>query len=233
MRLCDILFLGLATGLVPLAAEATPARPVVVELFTSEGCSSCPPADTLLTALVKQQPDVLALAFHVDYWDWLGWRDPFSQAFATGRQAAYSNSLGGRPYTPEIVVDGAAGMVGSDRGAVERAIRAARRDGTTAASVSLARSDRQLAIQVGAGVGEGKILLVGFDHRHVTAIGRGENDGKVLTESNIVRSLTPLGAWSGQALTLSAAMPDGEDAAVLLQAADGRIVGVASLDPQS
>ena len=119
----------LAVGLTILSSAAFAAsRPVVVELFTSQGCSSCPPADAYLTELATRA-DVLPLAFHVTYWNSLGWRDPFSSEAATERQAAYAGHLGGGSYTPEIVVDGRHGMVGSDRGDVSSAIAVARGGG--------------------------------------------------------------------------------------------------------
>src|ERR1700726_1026943 len=118
--------LGLALGIAPLHAGE---RPIVVELFTSEGCSSCPPADALLAELAGR-PDVLALSFHVDYWDRLGWRDPFSSPDATRRQHGYAELLGlSTVYTPQIVVDGRWQAVGSDRADVERALGAAQRSG--------------------------------------------------------------------------------------------------------
>ena len=102
-------------------------RPIVVELFTSEGCSSCPPADALLGELATR-PNVLALSFHVDYWDRLGWKDPFSSPEATARQQHYARLLGlDTVYTPQIVVDGSWEAVGSDQAAVERALDQARR----------------------------------------------------------------------------------------------------------
>src|SRR5580698_4408400 len=122
---------GLAV-LMPGAALAA-ERPVVVELFTSQGCSSCPPANAFLNELSKQPSDVLALAFHVTYWDYLGWKDPFSLTLATDRQAQYGRRFGDGSYTPEIVVDGAAGMVGSDRGEVNKTIAKARAQNVTAA----------------------------------------------------------------------------------------------------
>ena len=109
--------IGLAAGLSPVMAFAA-ERPVVVELFTSQGCSSCPPANAYLNELSKSRADVLPLAFHVTYWDNLGWKDPFSLEAATSRQDRYGRRFGDGSYTPEIVVDGAKGLVGSHRGDV-------------------------------------------------------------------------------------------------------------------
>jgi len=215
-------------SLTTLPADAT-ERPVVIELFTSQGCSSCPPANAYLNELVRQQRDVLPLAFHVTYWDRLGWKDPFSLSAATDRQARYGSRFGDGSYTPEIVVDGISGHVGSDRTQVGTAIDHARRAGSTATAIKLARSGGQLTVDVGGGEGRGRLLLVGFDHRHETAIRRGENGGRTLEELNVVRSVRTLGEWSGAALRLTEPMPQAEDAAVLLEAPDGRIVGAARL----
>jgi hypothetical protein len=223
-----VLLLGLLAGLSPVAGLAA-ERPVVVELFTSQGCSSCPPANAYLNEMSRGRRDVLALAFHVTYWDRLGWKDPFSMAAATDRQAVYGRRFGDGSYTPEIVVDGAAGMVGSDRDAVEPAIENAKRNGPTAAAVNVTRNGEQVAIEVGAGTGSGRILLIGFDHEHTTAIGRGENSGRTLTEANVVRSIRSVGQWSGAALRLNERFPEGQDVAVVLQASDGRIIGASRL----
>src|SRR5580704_15336617 len=189
-----VLLLGLIASLSPVVAHAA-ERPVVVELFTSQGCSSCPPANAYLNEMVKQRRDVLALAFHVTYWDRLGWKDPFSMEAATDRQAVYGRRFGDGSYTPEIVVDGAAGMVGSDRGEVGSAIENAKRAGATAAAVNVTKNGEQVSIEVGAGSGSGRILLIGFDHEHTTAIPRGENSGRTLTEANVVRSIRSVGQW--------------------------------------
>jgi hypothetical protein len=222
------LSLGLITGLSPAASLAA-ERPVVVELFTSQGCSSCPPANAYLNELSKQRRDVLALAFHVTYWDRLGWKDPFSLQAATQRQDVYGRRFGDGSYTPEIVVDGAAGMVGSARGDVGSAIENARRNGRTAAAVSVIRSGERVSVQVGAGSGSGRILLIGFDHEHTTPIGRGENSGRTLTEANVVRSIRSVGQWSGTPLRISEPFPEGQDVAVVLEAPDGRIIGASRL----
>jgi hypothetical protein len=220
--------LALIAGLSPVAGLAA-ERPVVVELFTSQGCNSCPPANAYLNELSKQRRDVLALAFHVTYWDRLGWKDPFSLQAATERQAVYGRRFGDGSYTPEIVVDGAASMVGSHRGDVGSAIENAKRNSQTAATMSLTRSGDQLSIEVGPGSGNARILLVGFDHEHTTAIGRGENSGRTLTEANVVRSIKSVGQWSGARLRISERLPDGQDCAVMLEAPDGRIIGASRL----
>jgi hypothetical protein len=191
-------------GFVALLSPAVAAeRPVVVELFTSQGCSSCPPADAYLIELSKGRRDVLPLAFHVTYWDQLGWKDPFSLPSATERQSQYGRRFGDGSYTPQIVVDGAAGMVGSHRSAVASAIERAKRESVTAAAVSVTRNGKLVSIEVGSGSGNGRVLLIGFDREHTTPIGRGENGGRTLTEANIVRSIRPVGQWSGSLLKIS------------------------------
>jgi len=204
---------GLFAGLSSVAGFAA-ERPVVVELFTSQGCNSCPPANAFLNELSKQRRDVIALAFHVTYWDRLGWKDPFSLEAATQRQAIYGRRFGDGSYTPEIVVDGATSMVGSHRGEVGSAIENAKLSSQTAAAVSVRRSGDQVSIEVGAGNGNGRILLVGFDHEHITAIPRGENSGRTLTEANVVRSIRSVGQWSGAPLRISERSPEGQDIAV-------------------
>ena len=220
--------LALAAALAPVAGLAAD-RPVVVELFTSQGCSSCPPANAYLNDLVRDRSDVLALAFHVTYWDRLGWKDPFSIEAATERQDRYGHRFGDGSYTPEIVVDGASSHVGSRRDEVGSAIEAAKRQSRTATNISLAKDDGRLTIEVGAGGGNGKVLLVGFDRDHETPIRRGENGGRTLRESNVVRSVREVGDWQGKPLHISEKFPDGEEAAVIVQAPDGRIVGAARL----
>jgi len=220
-----VLSLSFLLAAIPFAAMAG-ERPVVVELFTSQGCSSCPPADRFLTELA-QRPDVLPLAFHVTYWNSLGWPDPFSMEAATQRQAQYGARFGDGSYTPEMVVDGKKGLVGSDRDAAEAAIAAAQARDRTAATVSASRQGGHMSIRVGAGTGSGRVILVGFDPEHRTAVGRGENSGRTLVESNIVRSIRVIGQWTGAPLALDEAMPAGQDAAVLLEEPSGKIVGAA------
>jgi hypothetical protein len=218
--------LALAGSLFVATTAVAVARPVVVELFTSEGCSSCPPADALLTDLAGRG-DVLPLAFHVTYWNSLGWRDPFSFEGATSRQANYAAQLGGGSYTPEIVVDGRRGMVGSERGAVTAAIAASK--GPAEAAVHVGRGGEGVTISVGSSGGNGRILLIGFDPQHQTPVGRGENSGRTLVESNIVRSMRTVGTYSGAAVQMTVPRGAGQDLAVLVQASDGAIIGAGRL----
>jgi hypothetical protein len=212
-----------------LPASAAPPGPVVVELFTSEGCSSCPPADALLAELAGSRADVLALSFHVTYWNDLGWRDPFSLAEATDRQRRYARLLPAEVYTPQIVVDGRLDVVGSDRAGVLAAIAAASAGRPAPPPLSLTRQDGQAVIAAGAGQGQADLLLVGYDREHRTAVGRGENAGRTLAEANIVRALRPIGAWHGAALALTVPLPAGERVAVLMQAADGHMLAAARM----
>jgi hypothetical protein len=228
MFMRPLILITFAAGLAPALADAA-ERPVVVELFTSQGCSSCPPANAYLNELARDRADVLPLAFHVTYWDRLGWKDPFSLSAATERQDVYGHRFGDGSYTPEIVVDGASSHVGSDRQEVGSAIDQAKRKSPTAASLSVTQDGSKLLIEVGAGTGNGRVLLIGFDHQHQTAIRRGENSGRTLEEANVVRSVRAIGEWQGAALRLSEGFPDGQDVAVVLEAADGRIVGAGRL----
>lgn len=217
-----------------LCAALRPAvsaeRPVVVELFTSQSCSSCPPAEALIGRLAHEGPGVLPLAFHVTYWNHLNWRDPYSLPAATDRQEAYAARLGGPSYTPQAVIDGRVGLVGSDEAGLRAAIARARADGP-GIPVTLARDGDRVVARVGGGGGSARVLLVGFDPRHTTRVLRGENAGRTIEQANIVRSVQDLGAWAGAAATFTSARPEGETAALLLQAPDGRVLGAARLDP--
>ena len=209
---------------VPFAMAASD-NPLLLELFTSQGCSSCPPADRFLGELKRERPDVLVLDFHIDYWDSLGWKDPFSLPAATARQQTYDSLLGSEVYTPQLVIGGSRQAVGSDQDAVATAIAAADEDRAALPSVMLSLSPQGsgFRVDVAAGSGSAQLWLVGYDDRHTTAIGRGENGGLTETEVDIVRSIRPIAAWSGDALHIEVAMPLGQRVAVLLQQADGRI----------
>lgn len=209
------------------AAPAAAQRPVVVELFTSQGCSSCPPADALVAELARTRADLLPLTFHVTYWNNLGWQDPFSFQGATDRQRRYvAQSISPEVYTPALIVDGRLDAVGSDPAAVASALRRAA-DPAVEAPLSITRSAAGLVVSLGAGHGHGTVLLVGYDRQHETRVARGENGGRTLTEANIVRSLQAVGSWDGSAARLAVPPPAGEAAAVLVQGDDGRILGAA------
>lgn len=226
------LLVGLLFGLFPATASAG-ERPVVIELFTSQGCSSCPPANAFLNEMSKGRADVLPLAFHVTYWDRLGWKDPFSLEAATVRQDRYGHRFGDGSYTPEMVVNGSVGLVGSHRDEVNAAIEQAKRDQNSSADVSVDKVGENVAIKIGSGNGNGKVLLIGFDREHTTKIGRGENGGRTLAESNVVRSIRPVGEWSGKPLQIDERFPEGQDVAVVIESSDGRIVGAARLSSGS
>jgi len=213
----------LGLGLLPWSASAGP-RPVVVELFTSQGCSSCPPADALLAELAKR-PGVIALGFHVDYWDHLGWKDPLSSPAATARQRDYARQFGrNQVYTPQLVVDGAEEAVGSDRGAVLGALGQAKPE--AAAPVTFA--DGQ--VRIGAGKGRGKVLLARFAQKRTSHVSAGENAGRTLDDVNGIEALMPLGAWDGASVSFPVTVPGtGKGIAVLVQAEDGRILGAGAV----
>ena len=227
-------WLTAAIGLLaPALVAAQPApRPVVGELFTSEGCSSCPPADAKIPELASTRPDLLLLTFHVTYWNSLGWHDPFSFEDATRRQWRYV-ALGVSPnvYTPALIIDGKRDVVGSNGAAVDHTLREAASAQETAAAIDVQRGAAGLTVSVGAGAGNGTILLIGYDRLHQTPVGRGENGGRTLTEANIVRSMSVLGAWSGKPVLLQIAYPAGQEVAVLLQRDDGHIVGAGVARP--
>jgi hypothetical protein len=242
LRLAAAALFGLSGA--ALAAPSVAAPLVVVELFTSQGCSSCPPADAVLLDLARRD-DVVALAWHVDYWDRLGWRDPFASRWATERQYNYAASLG-RPnvYTPQMVIAGTRDVVGSRRFEVEAAILTAQESGNPVIPLTLSATETELQISAGAGAGAGtgaigldaevRLLLVRYQPRRETSVRAGENDGRTLVEANIVTEAVVLGRWQGQAMTLSAPRTPGLGHAVLLQQMQGdrpgRILAAAKLD---
>ena len=223
--------------------EQNPAgqdRPVVVELYTSQGCSSCPPADAILAELAGE-PGILALEFHVDYWDYIGWKDPFASAQFTQRQHDYADRLGLRyVYTPQMVVDGRSDVVGSRRRAVTRAI-AESKDDAAAVGVALevigeSGGGRVLLSAGEAPEGGATVWLVTFDDSHHTEVARGENGGRALTNRNVVREMTTLGTWDGRAkefpLDLARARAEGRGgcAVIVQQGRGGPILGAAMID---
>ncbi len=229
--------------LVPAWAGAACAddSPIVVELFTSQGCSSCPPADKYLGELAKR-PDILALAFHVEYWNYIGWTDPYSKPWATRRQRDYSTRLKQRyVYTPEMVVQGGAEGVGSERETIEALIRTAAAQRAAHPALNLHwREDGALLADFGDGKsppGEpATVWLVGYDRMHTTPVLAGENEGRTAWDHHPVRSFRRLGSWAGWSEQLIVPPDEVKNlsdygAAVLLQAdGTGAILTAASIE---
>ena len=214
-----------------VAATNAQPRPVVVELFTSQGCSSCPPADAYVGRL-SARSDVLALSFHVDYWDDLGWRDRFALAQAVERQNIYARNLRrSSVYTPQLVVDGREDDLGSDGKAVARALSENRQGVPVGVSVR----DAEILVEIGAQPNgpASDVTLVAYLRHAVSAVGRGENAGRTLEEFNIVRDIRALGPWRGQFQSFrvprSALPRDATDVAVLVQrSGQALIIGAAA-----
>ena len=178
------------------------STPVLVELFTSEGCSSCPPAEALLLRLGRTQPvrgaDVIVLEEHVDYWDHLGWKDPFSSESATDRQVEYGEAFGGRQaYTPQMIVDGSAEFVGSSESEALRAIRTASQSPKPAVQLSWGTGDMltiQINPQANADRGDpADVYLVVAENMLHSDVKRGENAGRALEHDGVTRLFQPLG----------------------------------------
>ncbi len=210
--------LGLILGWLGGTAGASAAQPVVVELFTSQGCSSCPPANANLS-LLADRPDVLALNFGVTYWDDLGWKDTFAQPRFTERQRVYERRLGhSSVFTPQIVVDGSRDTVGNDRRAIERLIDV----GSTRKGPEIAL--RPDGVTVAAGDGPAAdVWLVRYDPRVIEVpVARGENAGVTLPHRNVVKSLERIGEWHGAATQFALAPPEaGLATAILVQEPNG------------
>jgi hypothetical protein len=224
---------GLASGIglaAPRRASALEkTAPVVLELFTSQGCSSCPPADMLLGEL-SLRPDVMALAWHVDYWNNLGWRDPFARRQWTERQRAYARNLHDEVYTPALVVNGARMVVGSDKSAVRDAIQ---RSPALSLDASLRRDGDSVMVEIGRiadGVEAPSALLAIYDPEHVTGVEAGENSGRRLKEFRIVRDVRvvdltlPTHRLGGVALSQGAVLIVQDRGMLVLGAADLKAV---------
>jgi hypothetical protein len=226
-----------AAGSAAAAGPAEPARPVVVELYTSQGCSSCPPADALLGQLSARK-DVLAVSLPVTYWDMLGWRDTLASDANTRRQKAYAKQLGrGGVYTPQMIIDGTSDVVGSREQKVDAAIAARMTDMETV-PVDLEANRQQVRIAVGQSAEAGydaTIWLFGILPQATVRIGDGENGGRTLTYRNVVREIRAVGTWKGQPVTVTlpraeAGPPHEGIAVVVQQGGYGRVVGAALLD---
>ena len=208
-RRLPLFFSLLALSAAPaLAAEQKP----VVELFTSQGCSSCPAADRVLGELAKESR-VIALSVPVDYWDYLGWKDTLALKGNTNRQRGYANVRGDREvYTPQVVVNGIMHVTGSDRAAIDRAIEQTSRDALTMrVPLALKITGDMLTVDVPAGAdpqGPAEVWLVPITKKVPVAIERGENRGHTITYNNVVRRWVQLGKWNGDAQTYNVSIRD-------------------------
>lgn len=225
-------------------AHAAPRTPVIVELFTSEGCSSCPPADALLSRFEKMTPvpgtQVIALGEHVDYWNRGGWADRFSSSRYSARQSDYSRAFGlAQVYTPQMVVDGRAQFVGSDEAAARAAIARAARQPKADVSVTRSGGSDTLTVRVGrlpdsVRNDPADVVLAITEDGLSSSIGGGENAGRTLAHAAVVRQLTVLGTTSGSAFTASPPVKLGgsrRHAVVFVQERSSRrIVGAAQTD---
>lgn len=220
---------AIGAALMMLGGTAFAQPLTVVELFTSQGCSSCPPANANLIK-VKDEPGVLALSFNVTYWDYLGWKDIFGREEFTQRQVRYEPSLGrSGPFTPQVVVNGGADAVGAAPGEIEQLISASGH--TNGPTLSLDGGK----ISIGAGsapAGHADVWLVRYNKGVVEVpVARGENTGRTLPHANVVHSLEKLGSWSGDATTLPLpAASGGLSTAVLVQSPGGGPILAAAAD---
>jgi hypothetical protein len=220
------------------AAAGEPA-PLAIELFTSQGCSSCPPADLHLGKLARR-PDIVALSFHVDYWDYIGWKDRFATQEMTERQRVYARVLKQRyVYTPEMVVDGTAHEPGVRDAPIDALLTDARHRLSERATPQITRvNDGALSIALAPfrlSDGPADIMVAVYDRRHSTPVHEGENNGRMLENFNVVRRFDVLAKWdgSGARWTLPAdRFKTDQGVAVLVQQADqGQILGCNKFEP--
>jgi len=236
--------LAIIASAVLTSAVASAEPRAIIELFTSQGCSSCPPADKLAGELA-QDPSLIVMSLPIDYWDYLGWKDTLALAGHTNRQRAYSKARGDREvYTPQVVVNGVAHVLGSDKSAIESAITKTRKQpGMLSLPVTMAVAGDQVSITVPAAkdATKGEIWLCPITKMVDVTIGRGENSGNTVTYHNVVRRWIKLGDWTGAARTFKVPLSDvtaagGDAVAVVVQAgskeAPGGMLGasVASLN---
>ena len=217
-----------ALGVCAIIAIIRPAHAeprAVVELFTSQGCSSCPPADRIIGELAKD-PSIIALSMPIDYWDYLGWKDTLADSRFSARQKAYSKMRGDRDvYTPQVIVNGSVHVIGSDRGKIEGAIGDTRKaERVMSVPVSMTLAGKQITVSVadsnkGPAAAHGEVWICSISRAVPIAIGRGENRGQKVTYYNVVRNLLKVGDWNGSSgswtVPLENISREGVDAAVV------------------
>ena len=205
--------------------------PVLVELFTSQGCSSCPPADALLKEFARRD-DVIALGLHVDYWDYLGWTDEFARPEHTKRQKAYSRAHDDRMiYTPQMVIDGMVRLPGNRVLAVQRAIDERQMLKPEGPDLSVSRRGTKVSVVAGAEKlpdGPVDVLVASFEPARDVAVEAGENAGHHLEYANVVSKLIPIGQWDGASrLEVTVEMPEGPVAVFLQRPGMGEVIAAA------
>ncbi|HMF25662.1 MAG TPA: DUF1223 domain-containing protein [Pseudolabrys sp.] len=198
---------AVAVACISVAAPASAEPRAVIELFTSQGCSSCPAADKLLAEL-SRDPSLVTMSLAVDYWDYLGWKDTLALHGHSDRQRAYAETRGDREvYTPQVVVNGVMHVLGSDKSAIERAIAQTRRNpAVLALPVSMTVAGGKVTVNVPAAKDDyhaGEVWLCPISSKISVDVGRGENHGRTLTYHNVVRRWVKLGDWKGKAETFS------------------------------
>ncbi len=205
--------------------------PVVVELYTSQGCSSCPPADAMLHDLAKRD-DVIALALHVDYWDYIGWKDIFASPQYTERQHAYARAANATTvYTPQMIIGGVDHVIGSRPMQVMDTVQAHNLRGNPF-DVQLTRRGNNVIVNAAPGArGDYVVQLVRYTPEETVSIRRGENAGRNLSYANIVTSWDVIGQWDGRSTLALEALANGDSPVVVIlqQGANGPIVGAAEL----
>jgi len=216
---------GMAKSQSPAGAASSQPK-IVLELFTSQGCSSCPRADALFPYFIGRK-DVIALSMSVDYWDYIGWRDTLARPVFTARQRSYGNRIGdGIIYTPEIVVDGRAHFNGSDKRAINKMIERRKKAlaGQPRVSLDVTTHNDMLHVSVGAktsgmDVDKATVWMALFSKKKSVKITRGENSGRSLSYHNVVRELTPIGRWTGDKMLLK--LPKKQ---IVARGADGCVI---------
>jgi len=223
-------------------APAADDSPVLIELFTSQGCSSCPPADALLYEY-RDKPGVITLSFSVDYWNYLGWHDTLSSPENSERQRDYALARGdGKVYTPQVVVDGIMHVNGANEAAIEMAIRrTARRLKDVKVPMAMRADGNSLVVEIGdapetSDMREATVWLAVAKDKETVAISRGENRGKEITYSHPVREFMPIGMWKGEKMELRLPLKDlrtiGGDCLVAMLQVEGAgpILGAAAYE---
>lgn len=217
------LLLGVGAAPNTVAASGKNSQPILVELFTSQGCSSCPPADRYLGKLAQNE-NLVALSYNVDYWDYLGWRDTLAKPAFTQRQKAYARARGdGQIYTPQLVINGDAHSGGANRAKIAKLLTRASATPANAPDISVSDLDGVTRVNVGSVSGPSRkatVWLATIRRKIHTKVKRGENRGRTLAHHNVVRQLIPIGVWMGEErdyqLDVSMLMKEGAEACAII-----------------